>query len=155
MLRRTKIIATLGPATDNSEILSDMIEKGIDVVRINFSHDTASDHKNRVAMVRKIAQQCGRDIGIIGDLQGPKIRIKTFDKGKVELNKGEQFFLDTKLNELEGDKKGVGVDYENFHMDVVAGDTLLLSDGRIKLKVEKIRKNPNSYLSYRGRNSLR
>ena len=140
MLRRTKIIATLGPATDDPEILSDMIEKGIDVVRINFSHDTASDHKNRVAMVRKIAQQCGRDIGIIGDLQGPKIRIKTFDKGKVELNKGEQFFLDTKLNELEGDKKGVGVDYENFHMDVVAGDTLLLSDGRIKLKVEKIRK---------------
>ena len=69
MLRRTKIIATLGPATDNPEILSDMIAKGIDVVRINFSHDTASDHKNRVAMVRKIAQQCGRDIGIIGDLQ--------------------------------------------------------------------------------------
>ena len=74
-----------------------MIGKGLDVVRINFSHDTTSDHKNRVAMVRKIAQQCGRDIGIIGDLQGPKIRIKTFDKGKIELNKGDQFFLDSKL----------------------------------------------------------
>ena len=97
MLRRTKIVATLGPASDDLAVLREMIEAGLNVVRINFSHGEADDHRRRVQELREVARQCGRQIGVMGDLQGPKIRLKRFKEGKIELEDGQPFFLDSSL----------------------------------------------------------
>ena len=95
MLRRTKIVATLGPATDDPEVLRDMIKAGLNIVRINFSHGDADEHRKRVAGLQEIAAQSGRVIAVMGDLQGPKIRLKRFKNGKVTLEEGQPFFLDS------------------------------------------------------------
>ena len=107
MLRRTKIVATLGPASDDPEVLRRMIDAGLNVVRINFSHGDADDHRRRVRALREVARRCGRQIGVMGDLQGPKIRLKRFKKGKIKLKDGQAFFLDSELGKREGDKEGV------------------------------------------------
>jgi pyruvate kinase len=138
MHRRTKIVATLGPATDDPERLKRMIRAGLDVARINFSHGTEQDQRARVAALRAAAEQCGRDIGIMGDLQGPKIRIKRFRDGPIVLNDGDHFFLDSILDRYDGTKAGVGVAYGDLHKDVKAGDALLLDDGQITLNVERV-----------------
>lgn len=138
MLRRTKIVATLGPATDDPAVLRRMILAGLDVARINFSHGDREDQERRVEEIRRVSSECGRDIGIMGDLQGPKIRVKRFAKGMATLKEGARFFLDPELDELAGTKKGVGVAYENLHKDVRPGDTLLLNDGQITLTVDAI-----------------
>jgi len=135
MLRRTKILTTLGPATDNPKVLGEMIRAGADVVRVNFSHGEAAAHAKRVQMVREVAEQAGKWVAVLGDLQGPKIRIDRFVEGKVFLNEGEIFTLDVSLEKKAGTQQAVGVAYKNLPNDVRAGDTLLLNDGLIVLEV--------------------
>ncbi|WP_070963674.1 pyruvate kinase [Vibrio sonorensis] len=133
--RRTKIVTTLGPSTDPEGILESIIKAGANVVRMNFSHGTPEDHKQRANRVRNIAATLGTHIAILGDLQGPKIRVSTFKEGKVTLNEGDAFTLDSELPAGQGDNKAVGLDYKELPQDVSAGDTLLLDDGRVQLRV--------------------
>ena len=135
MLRRTKIVATLGPATEDREVLKKVLAAGVNVVRLNFSHGSAEDHINRAKLVREISQELGIYVGILGDLQGPKIRVSTFKDGKIELAVGDKFELDATLAKGEGTKEKVGIDYKELPQDVDAGDILLLDDGRVQLRV--------------------
>jgi pyruvate kinase len=136
MLRSTKIVATLGPASSDAATLERMFLAGVDVVRMNFSHGSAEDHVRRAEIVRQTCRKTGRTVGIMADLQGPKIRIGRFRDGKVSLMPGDAFVLDAE-REL-GDEKGVGLDYKELPRDVRAGDVLLLDDGRIVFDVEKV-----------------
>lgn len=138
MLRRTKIVATLGPASDDEKTLCKMIEAGLDVARLNFSHGEADDHRRRAAELRAAAESCGREVGIMGDLQGPKIRIRRFRDHSVELKVGDAFFLDSTLGALDGDQNGVSVALDTLHNDLESGDVLLLNDGLITLIVDRI-----------------
>jgi pyruvate kinase len=138
MPRRTKIVATLGPATDDAKVLAELIRAGADVVRVNFSHGKFEDHARRVALVRDAALSVGRYVGILGDLSGPKIRIERFVKGSVELAEGAIFTLDVSLNPGAGTVDVVGCAYKDLPRDVRAGDTLLLNDGLIVLEVEDV-----------------
>ncbi len=138
MTRRTKIVATLGPATDDTKVLKEIIDAGMDVARINFSHGEEADHRARIEAVRSASTACGRDIGIMGDLQGPKIRVKRFKDSKATLSEGANFFLDSTLGRDDGNDEGVGVAYSKLHEDVEAGAVLLLNDGQIKLTVDSI-----------------
>lgn len=138
MLKRTKIVATLGPASDDLETLCDMINAGLDVARLNFSHGDAADHRRRADLLRSAAAACGREVGIMGDLQGPKIRIRRFEDHSVSLADGGKFFLDSTLGLMDGNIDGVGVALDTLHKDVNPGDTLLLNDGLITLAVESI-----------------
>jgi pyruvate kinase len=135
MPRRTKIVATLGPATDDPEILTEMIRAGVDVVRVNFSHGKFEDHAARIRKVRDAAVRAGRYVGILGDLRGPKIRIERFAAGRVLLNEGDRFALDPSMDPEAGTAACVGVAYKDLPRDVKTGDTLLLNDGLIALKV--------------------
>jgi len=137
-LRRTKIVTTLGPATDRDNNLEKIIAAGANVVRLNFSHGTAEDHLLRANKVRAIAAKLGRHVAILGDLQGPKIRVSTFREGKIFLNIGDKFLLDANMSKGEGDKEKVGIDYKGLPADVVPGDILLLDDGRVQLKVLEV-----------------
>lgn len=134
--RRTKIIATLGPATD--EVLEETIRAGVDVVRINFSHGTAQEHRARAERVRRLSEAHNRYVGILGDLQGPKIRIARFAQGSVQLYSGEPFVLDARLGEDAGDARRVGITYPYLPQDVHPGDQLLLDDGRLVLVVDRV-----------------
>ena len=138
MTRRTKIVATLGPATDDPAVLYRLIEAGADVVRLNFSHGAPEEHANRARMVREAARKLGRDVGILGDLQGPKIRVESFANGPVDLVEGNEFVLDTAMGANAGDEHGVGCAYEDLPQDIVAGDVLLLNDGAIVLEVKEV-----------------
>ncbi|MBU6954246.1 MULTISPECIES: pyruvate kinase [unclassified Hahella] len=138
MLRRTKIIATLGPATSSSEALESIIKAGVDVVRLNFSHGEAAEHIARAELVRELARKQNRFVAILADLQGPKLRIARFVDGKVTLTPGQRFVLDARLDKEAGDIDRVGIDYEQLVNDVAAGDTLLLDDGRLELLVEEV-----------------
>lgn len=138
MTRRTKIVATLGPATDNPQILKKMLAAGVAVVRLNFSHGKAEDHRRRAQMVRSAAAELGIDVGILADLQGPKIRVESFANGPVDLQEGQAFTLDTALGANAGDATVVGCAYESLPRDVVAGDVLLLNDGAITMRVDHI-----------------
>lgn len=138
MQRRTKIVATLGPASDDAETLRKMINAGLDVARLNFSHGNAADHKRRAELLRTAAEACGREVGIMGDLQGPKIRIRCFEDHSVALTDGEKFFLDSTLGLMDGNQDGVGVALDTLHEDIKAGDVLLLNDGLITLEVDSI-----------------
>ena len=137
-MKRTKIVATLGPATDQPGTLERMIRAGVDVVRINFSHGTIEDHRARVRMIREAAERSGKDIGILGDLQGPKIRVARFKEGAVELEEGARFVLDASLGEADGTVDSVGVTYKQLPDDLNPGDVLLLNDGAIVLNVENV-----------------
>ena len=136
MIRATKIVATLGPASASPEILDRMLAAGTNVVRVNFSHGSAAEHTATVKMVREIAHRLGRDIGILADLQGPKIRIGKFAQGKIDLALGDRFIFDIEC-EL-GDQQRVGLDYKELVNDVRVGDNLLLNDGRLLMRVEKV-----------------
>jgi pyruvate kinase len=133
--RQTKIVATLGPATDRPGVLDAMIRAGVDVVRLNFSHGSAADHAARAAAVRRAAQAAGRDVAILADLQGPKIRIGAFGEGPIQLQPGDRFALDTALPDDAGTRERVGCTYAALPQDVKPGDTLLLNDGLISLRV--------------------
>ena len=135
LLRRTKIVATLGPATDDPAILTDIVRAGVDVVRLNFSHGAVADHARRMDLVREAAQRAGRYVGVLGDLQGPKIRIDRFVAGKVQLADGAEFTLDAALAVDAGTASSVGIAYKKLPSDVFAGDVLLLNDGQISLQV--------------------
>jgi pyruvate kinase len=138
MLRRTKIVATVGPATDDIAVLTDMMHAGLDVVRLNASHGTVEDRRRRLALVREAAQRANRCIGVLLDLGGPKIRIESFRDKKVMLQEGQAFMLDTALDPKAGTAEGVGCAYKDLPKDVGAGDTLLLGDGQIVLDVEHV-----------------
>jgi pyruvate kinase len=138
LAKRTKIVATLGPATDRPGVLEAMIRAGVDVVRINFSHGTDADRRRRVSEVHATGLRLGRDIGVLGDLQGPKIRVERFANGPVELEDGASFALDAALPPDAGDQHAVGVAYKALPQDVSPGDMLLLNDGAIVLEVERV-----------------
>jgi pyruvate kinase len=138
MQRRTKILATLGPSTDDPKVLDKMIEAGVDVVRINFSHGTAEEHIERVERVRNRARAHGRQVGVLCDLQGPKIRIERFIGGKVFLDEGASFILDSSHDKNSGTVERVGSAYKQLHEDLARGDTLLLDDGRVVLWVDSV-----------------
>lgn len=135
-LRKTKIVATLGPASSSEEMIARMIVAGVDVVRLNFSHGSAEDHIQRAETVRRIALKLGRPVGVLCDLQGPKIRIGKFELGSVKLAPGDTFILDAgcKL----GNQQRVGLDYKHLPDEVVPGSVLLLDDGRIVMTVEAV-----------------
>jgi pyruvate kinase len=137
MIRRTKVVATLGPASSDAKTLTRMIDAGLDVVRINFSHGTPDEHRARVNLVRQLARKAGRAVGVLVDLQGPKIRVGRFKDGKINLEPGAKFVLDAECK--LGDQNVVGLDYKNLPNDVRPGDTLLLDDGRIVLGVTSVR----------------
>src|SRR3569833_601742 len=138
MLRRTKIVATVGPSTDDLNVLTDMMRAGLDVVRLNASHGTVEDRRRRLALVREAAARADKCVGVLLDLGGPKIRIEKFRAGKVMLQEGQSFALDTTLDPKSGAEEVGGVAYKELPNDVVAGDTLLLADGLIVLDVEKV-----------------
>lgn len=138
MHRRTKIVATLGPATSTQTAIEKLIQAGAAVFRLNFSHGSADDHRERAAMVRAAAAKLGAHVAILGDLQGPKIRVSTFKNGAVTLEEGQPYVLDAELAKGEGDEHQVGIDYKELPQDVKAGDLLLLDDGRIQLTVDRV-----------------
>ena len=141
MYKRTKIVATLGPATDDPAVLEQMIKSGVNMVRLNFSHSVPEDHIKRAKTVREIAAKLGCYVAVMGDLQGPKIRVSTFKDGKVQLKKGQSFALDADLEPLAGDETAVGIDYKDLPNDVKSGDILLLDDGKVQLVVTDIKGN--------------
>ncbi|MEY3037275.1 MAG: pyruvate kinase [Pseudomonadota bacterium] len=136
--RGTKIVATLGPASSDPALLQRMIEAGVNVVRLNFSHGSAQDHTERAQLVRQASVRAGREVAIMADLQGPKIRVGRFEQGKVMLKPGAAFVLDAQRAE-PGNHDAVGLDYKELPRDVKAGDTLLLNDGLIVLTVKAVR----------------
>jgi pyruvate kinase len=149
MLRRTKIVATLGPASSNKTVLENMIRAGVDLVRMNFSHGTPADHVKRADTVRAAALAVGRTVGILADLQGPKIRVGKFEHGKIILNKDDIFVLDAELEGL-GNQKSVGLDYKELPNDVEAGAVLLLNDGMLEFDVIKVQGSQVTCLVVRG-----
>ncbi len=136
--RRTKIVATLGPSTDDPVVLEDLLIAGVDVVRLNFSHGHAEEQVERAKMVRKLSKKLGRHVGILADLQGPKIRIAQFKSNKVKLEEGAGFVIDVNLGVGEGNAHRVGCVYEGLADDVSSGQRLLLDDGRLILGVDSV-----------------
>lgn len=138
MHRRTKIITTLGPATDDEEVMASLIDAGIDLVRLNFSHGSMEEHKRRADMVRRISAEKNYNVGILGDLQGAKLRIGRFVNNKITIKPGDKFNLDAELDLESGTQDVVGFTYKGLINDVTSGDTLLLDDGRISLEVDAV-----------------
>ncbi len=138
MYRRTKIVCTLGPATDDPATLERLLLAGANMVRLNFSHGVPQDHIDRAEKVRTLAAKHGLHIAILGDLQGPKIRIAKFQQGAINLAVGDEFILDAQMDELAGDQHSVGIDYKALPEDCDEGDRLLLDDGRVVFKINRI-----------------
>jgi pyruvate kinase len=136
MDRATKIVVTIGPASSDRATLTRMVRAGVDVVRLNFSHGKAQDHIDRAALVREVADECGRKVAIMADLQGPKIRVGKFENGKVELKSGDKFILDADC--AVGNQERVGLDYKGLPRDLKPGDVLLLNDGLLVLTTERV-----------------
>lgn len=133
--RRTKIVATIGPASQSETMLRQLIEAGTDVLRLNFSHGSMDQHRENARLIRAVSEQVGREVAIMGDLQGPKIRIRGFAEGRTELVAGNDFTLDCELAANAGNNHQVGVDLASLPRSVAPGDTLLLDDGRLSLEV--------------------
>ncbi|SFM20402.1 pyruvate kinase [Marinobacter zhejiangensis] len=138
MLRRTKIVATLGPSTDSPESLTAILKAGVNVTRLNFSHGSAQDHIERARLVREASTALGLNTAILADLQGPKLRVARFRDNKVTLKAGQSFVLDATKDKEDGDEHGVGIDYEQLIQDVTPGDILVLDDGRIEMRVDSV-----------------
>ncbi|MCG6889661.1 MAG: pyruvate kinase [Gammaproteobacteria bacterium] len=138
VVRRTKIVATMGPATESDAAIDSLIKAGVDVVRLNFSHGTVEEHKARAEKIRRIGNENNRHLAILADLQGPKIRTRKFRDGAIELRIGERFCLNIDCPDGEGDSEQVGVTYTKLAQDVKAGNTLMLDDGRIVLDVVNV-----------------
>ena len=136
--RATKIVATLGPASSSPEVLERMLRAGVDVMRLNFSHGTAQDHIDRAALIRELSKKVGKEVAIMADLQGPKIRVGKIEGGKTLLEKGGKLVLDAAFTGL-GTSERVGLDYKELPRDVRPGDTLLLNDGLLRLVVDAVR----------------
>ena len=136
MIRATKIVATLGPASSDAAVLRQLIAAGVDVVRLNFSHGTADDHRARAQLVRQVSADLGREVAIMADLQGPKIRVGKFESGKIFLKAGDTFILDAACT--LGNQERVGLDYKDLPKDVKAKDKLLLNDGLLVFEVQRV-----------------
>lgn len=136
--RRTKIVATLGPATDRTGEIERIIKAGVDVVRINMSHGVAEDHLARCKSVRETASRLDREVAVLVDLQGPKIRIARFRDGSIELAEGDKFALDNNVDPNEGTQREVGLTYKNLPFDVKPDNLLLLDDGRVVMRVDEV-----------------
>lgn len=136
-MRRTKIVATIGPASSSIQVLEKMIQAGVDVVRINFSHGSKEEHIEYAELTRSLARSTGMTVGLLADLQGPKIRIGKFEDGKIMLKTGDAFVLDAECN--LGNQERVGLDYKELPNDVGIGSTLILDDGRIVLGVSRVK----------------
>ena len=139
MPRRTKIVATLGPATDDIEVMDELVAAGMDVVRLNVSHDTHERHRERAERIRDRAWASGRQVAVLMDLQGPKIRVGKFKDGAVNLTADDRFCIDAECPPEGGDRTRIGTTYPDLAEDVARGDTLLLDDGAIELWVEEVR----------------
>ena len=137
-MRRTKIIATLGPATDESGVLEKLIAAGVDVFRLNYSHQTHNHHEKRMKEIRRLSLEYKHAVAVIADLQGPKIRIENFKGGKIQLKEGGNFKINTKLSSDSGDESQVGISYKQLANDLKVNDRLLIDDGRIVLGVLSI-----------------
>ena len=137
MMRRTKIICTLGPATDDKEVLKDMMRAGMNVARMNFSHGSHEEHKQRMDMVKACRKELDLPIGILLDTKGPEIRTKTYKNGKIEIQDGQTFTLTTR--DVEGDESIVSISYTGLPQDVVPGTKILIDDGLIAFEVQEIR----------------
>ncbi|MDX6355606.1 MAG: pyruvate kinase [Streptomyces sp.] len=135
-MRRAKIVCTLGPAVDSYEQLKTLVDAGMNVARLNFSHGTHADHADRYARVRKVSEETGKAVGILADLQGPKIRLGKFADGPVELVSGDEFTITTE--ELLGDKTICGTTYKGLPGDVSQGDPILINDGNVALRVIEV-----------------
>ena len=140
-MRRTKIIATLGPATDKSGVLEKLITAGVDVFRLNYSHQTHDHHEKRIKEVRRLSLKHKHAVAVIADLQGPKIRIENFKNGKIQLIEGKKFKINTNLSSNDGDESQIGISYKKLANDLKVKDKLLIDDGRIVLSVLSINKN--------------
>lgn len=138
MPRRTKIVATLGPATDDPKVMDKLIHAGVDVVRLNLSHDPHDQQRQRCERIRDRSRASGRQVGVLCDLQGPKIRIGRFKSGYIMLHEDDSFALDADCSLTEGDEQCVGLTYKDLAQDVSRGDTLLLDDGAIVLWVSEV-----------------
>lgn len=136
--RRTKILATLGPASESVEVIDSLVKAGVDVVRLNFSHGSPEEHQARADKVRAASKANGRFVGVLVDLQGPKIRIRRFKKGKVKLRHNDDFCLNADLAKNDGDQTQVGITYKQLPGDVKENDILVLDDGMIVLKVKSV-----------------
>ncbi|MFT5131728.1 MAG: pyruvate kinase [Gammaproteobacteria bacterium] len=137
-MRRTKIIATVGPSTDKPGMLEKVLLAGVDLFRVNYSHQSHADHERRVAEIRKVAASLNMEVGIICDLQGPKIRIEKFAGGKILLGEGDSFTINAEMANDAGDQRQVGVTYKDLARDVKVGNKLLVDDGKLILKVMEI-----------------
>ena len=135
--RRTKIIATIGPASSTPEVLARLFQAGADVFRLNFSHGTHEDHAARFAMIRELEEKMERPIGILADVQGPKLRVGTFGGGRVHLQTGQSFRLD--LNATPGSADRVNLPHPEIIEAAGIGATLLLDDGKLRLRVTRKR----------------
>ena len=135
-MRKTKIICTLGPATDREGILEQLIEAGMDTARMNFSHSTYDAHKRRLEMVRELSKKHNRHVAILLDTKGPEIRTKNFATGKVELKAGQNFILS--CDDILGDENKVSITYENLNKEVKKGTIILVDDGLVEMEVDKI-----------------
>lgn len=138
MLRRTKIVATLGPASDDYNVLKDMVNSGLNMARLNFSHGDIESHQRRMNHIQQCSDELNARVGIMADLQGPKIRIGSFRHGPVFLQQGQRFVLDTQLADDSGDEQRVGLNYKELINDVEPGDVLLLADGLMELEVTEL-----------------
>ena len=139
-MRRTKIVASLGPSTNDPKAISNLVSSGIDVARINFSHGAREEHRNRASLIKEFASKQGRAVALLCDLQGPKIRIKGFSQKSVQLKNGKSFIIDMALDEMAGTEERVGTTYTGLVNDIKRGDILLLDDGSISLRVESVGK---------------
>jgi pyruvate kinase len=135
-LRRTKIVATIGPATSSADILRSLIEAGATTLRLNFSHGTHDDHQRNIRLIRQISFELNQPVGILQDLQGPKIRLGRFEQGSVVVEKGDLFTLTSRA--VTGDRSISSVTYEPLAREVPEGATILLDDGRVEMRVEKV-----------------
>ncbi|MFD6370714.1 pyruvate kinase, partial [Streptomyces roseolus] len=135
-MRRAKIVCTLGPATETYDQIKALIEAGMDVARLNLSHGTYAEHEERYRRVRKAADESGRSVGVLADLQGPKIRLGRFHEGPVLLERGDDFTIT--VEPREGDRHGCGTTYAGLAGDVTAGERILVDDGRVTLEVTSV-----------------
>ena len=135
-MRKTKIVCTIGPASETREVLSQMMDAGMNVARLNFSHGTREAHAAKIALIRQIAEEKGLPVAILQDLAGPKIRTGAFACGSIQLKTGDEFILTAR--DVPGNEKEVGLTYRELPQDVQVGDILLLADGALELRVEKV-----------------
>ncbi len=154
-MRRTKIVATVGPASDSEAVMEALVVAGVDVFRLNFSHGSADEHRQRALRLRAMAVKHGRSVALLGDLQGPKIRLRQIPGDSIALKKGGRLILDAGLGDGEGSAGHIGVDYAPLASSVAAGDTLLLDDGRYRLSVEQVGEDGRVYCRSESSGELR